>query len=271
MTFLACCVSLTRNFTVIAFTGWLYCIENFFTFPWKTEFALKFSTVLNIFFAVQDIWATCDCPVKQSLPWNFSLYCVYFYFQELWATCTCPEKQSVPWIHCIECIFLSFRIFEQLTLALKTEFVLKSLYWMYIFIIQDFWATCACPEKQSCPEIFNCIEIYVIIQDFWATWACPENKVFLEFTVLNIYFLSFRIFEQLTLVLKKRVALKFFTVLNIFFSFRIFEQLELALKTESALKFFKTGEQPPPPRTPASYAYAQEQKLSTLKIISQSA
>jgi len=42
---------------------------------------------------------------------------------------------------------------------------------------QEFWATCACPEKQSCPENFHCIEIFFTIQDFWATCACPENRV----------------------------------------------------------------------------------------------
>jgi len=45
--------------------------------------------------------------------------------QDFWATCTCPEKQSVSWIHCIDYIYLSFRIFEQLALALKTEFAMK--------------------------------------------------------------------------------------------------------------------------------------------------
>jgi len=87
----------TRNFTVIAFTGWIYCIKIFFTLPWKTEFAVKFSTVLNIFFTIQDFWATCSCPENR----------------------VCPEF-TVLNIH-----FLSFRIFEQLALALKTRVALK--------------------------------------------------------------------------------------------------------------------------------------------------
>jgi len=44
------------------------------------------------------------------------------------------------------------------------------------FIIQDFLATRACPEKQSCPEIFHCIEFTFYIQDFSATCACPEKQ-----------------------------------------------------------------------------------------------
>ena len=65
-------------------------------------------------------------------------------------------------------------------------------------IIQDFWATCACPEnfrcieyifyysgvlsnlrlawKQSCPGIFHCIEYTFYIQNFLVTCACPEKQ-----------------------------------------------------------------------------------------------
>jgi len=68
---------------------------------------------------------------------------ILFSIQDFWATCTCSEKHSVPWIRCIE---------------------------YKLFIIQDFWATCACPD------IFHCIEIFVIIQDFWATCACFEKQ-----------------------------------------------------------------------------------------------
>jgi len=35
------------------------------------------------------------------------------------------------------------------------QFALKSLYWIYIFIIQDFLATCACPENRVCPQSFQ--------------------------------------------------------------------------------------------------------------------
>jgi len=52
-----------------------------------------------------------------------------------------------------------------------------SLYWTCIFIIQHFLATSASPEKESCPGIFRCTEIYFMIQDFWGTCGCPENRV----------------------------------------------------------------------------------------------
>jgi len=73
-------------------------------------------------------------------------------------------------------IISPFRIFEQLALALKIFSVLNTF-----FTIQDFWATCACPEKQFALKIL---------------------------TVLNILF-SFRIFEQLALALKNRVCSEF--------------------------------------------------------------
>jgi len=52
--------------------------------------------------------------------------------------------------------FLSFRIFEQVVLALKTEFALKFFTALkYFFIFQDFSASCACPENRVCPEFFK--------------------------------------------------------------------------------------------------------------------
>jgi len=108
--FLRVVSSQTRNFRVIVFTGWIYCIEIFFTLPWKTEFAVKFYTVLNIFFTIQDFWATCAYPENR----------------------VCPESTE------LNINFLSFRIFEQLALALKAGLALNSLYWIYIFYNSGF-------------------------------------------------------------------------------------------------------------------------------------
>jgi len=79
-------------------------------------------------------------------------------------------------------IFSPFSIFEQLTLALKNRVFPENFNCIdhvlnILFIIQEFWATCACAEKQSCPENFHWIEIFCIIQEFWATCACPENRI----------------------------------------------------------------------------------------------
>jgi len=108
------------------------------------------------------------------------------------------------------------------------------------FIIQDFWATCSCPEKHRVPWI-HCIEyIYLFFYSgFWATSACPRKQSCPEIFHCTEIFLSFRIFERLALSLKNRVALKIFAALKYFLSFRIFEQLALSLKTAFALKIFK--------------------------------
>ena len=106
------------------------------------------------------------------LPKNVLLYGIYFLHSGFLNNLRLPWKtegalNSLYWM-----CFLLFRIFEQLALALKIFAVLN-----IFFIIQDFWATCACPEKQSCHGIFHCAEIYFIIQDFWGTCGCPENRV----------------------------------------------------------------------------------------------
>ena len=137
-------------------------------------------------------------------------------------------------------ILFTFRIFEQLALALKNRVCLEFTYWKHIFIIQDFWTTCSCAGKQSCPEIFHCFEILK-------------------------YFLLFRNFEQLALALKTKFALNFFTGLKYFLSFKNFEQFAHALKTEFALKFFKPRDGSIP-RPPASYAYGIEDENTIFYI-----
>jgi len=74
-------------------------------------------------------------------------------------------------------MFLSFRIFEQLVLALKTEFALNSLYWIYIFYHRGFLSNLRLPWKTELPWSFSLYGNVFIIQDFWATCACPENRV----------------------------------------------------------------------------------------------
>jgi len=72
-------------------------------------------------------------------------------------------------------IFSSFRMFQQFAVALKNRVALEFFTLLNIFFaIQDFWATLRLSWKQSCPEIFHCIE----------------------------YTFTFRIFEQLALALK---------------------------------------------------------------------
>jgi len=173
-----------------------HCIENFFT--------------------VHDFWATCACPEKIELPWNFSLYWIYllysvflsnlrlpwkqsclaftvlniyFYIQDFWATCACLENRACPEIfHCIEYTFYIQDFWATLRLPWKQSCLAFTVLNIY-FYIQDFWATCACLENRVCPEIFHCIECTFYIQDIWATCACPEKKrVSWEFSLCWIYF-----------------------------------------------------------------------------------
>jgi len=88
-------------------------------------------------------------PEKPSLPWNFPLYWRYF---------------------------SSFRIFEQLALALKNRVALK-IFTVNIFYHSGFWSNLRLPWKQSLSWIHCSEYIFFIIQDFWATCACPENRV----------------------------------------------------------------------------------------------
>ena len=123
----------------------------------------------------------------------------YFYLSGFLSNLRLPWKTRVyaEFLHCIE-IFLSFRIFDQIALALKNrvcpEFTVLNIY----FYHSEFWTTCACPENRVCPEIFTALK----------------------------YSLSVRIFEQFALALKTEFVTKFFTALNIFFTIhRNFEQL----------------------------------------------
>ena len=174
------------------------------------------------FFTFHNFWETCTRPEKTELPWNFSLYWIYFLHSGLLTTCACPEN-SFPWNFLLYWIyFLPFRIFEQL---------------------------CACPEKQSCPRSFHCIEYTFYIQEFWATcihmpWK-TEGALNSQYWLYIFYHSGF--LSNLRFHWKTELPWNFSLYLNMYFlSFRIFEQLAVALKTEFALKFFKPGGRPTP-------------------------
>ena len=84
-----------------------------------------------------------------------------------------------------------------------------SLYWN-IFIIQDFWATSACPEKQSCPEIFHCIEYTFTFRSFEQPALALKNRGCPEFTVLNMHFYRSGFLSNLHLPWKNRVCPEIF-------------------------------------------------------------
>jgi len=101
-------------------------LKIFSPFPEKQSCREIFHCIENIFYQ-SGFLSNLRLPWKTELPWNFSLYWKYiFIIQGFWATYPWPKEQSHPEIFTVLNIyFLSFRIFEQLALALKTEFALK--------------------------------------------------------------------------------------------------------------------------------------------------
>ena len=121
-------------------------------------------------------------------------------------------------------ICFTSRSFEQLALALKNwgcpEFTVLNI----LLIIQDFWATCACPEKLRVPWIHSA-EYTFYYSGFLSYLRLPWKTELPRYVSLHgIYFLLSEFLSNLhALALKNRVALIFFTVLNLLFTFRIFE------------------------------------------------
>jgi len=236
--------------------------------PEKQSFPEIFHYIENVFSIIKDFWATCVCPEKQSCPGVVDcIKNVFFIIQDFWATCACPVKQSCPDFTVLNILF-TFRILHQLALALKnrgcpenvhyieytfylsgflsnsrlpwkTELPWKSsLYWIY-FLHSGFWATCACPEKQSCPGIFHCIEnAFFIIQDFWATPLALKNRVSQKFfTVLRIIFIV-QDFWANRACPEKQLPWIFSLYWNIFYHSVFLSNSRLSWKTEGALKIF---------------------------------
>jgi len=299
-----------KNRVALILLYWIYFLHSGFLsnsrLPWKTEEALKIFTVLNIHFIIQDFWASSACTEKQSCPENFPCTEYTFYIQDFWATCACPEKQSCPGIvHCIENVFLIIQDFwaicacpekqscpeftllniplhsgflSNLPLPWKTEGALKIFTELNIyFIIQDFLASSACTEKQSCPENFPCTEYTFYIQDFWVTCTCHEKQLprnfslywnifyysgFLSnthlpwktellwnFSLYWIYFLHSGFLSNLRLPWK-RVALEFSTVFKYFFIIHDFWASSTCPENRLFPEIFqaRVGWRPPDPR-----------------------
>jgi len=214
--------------------------------PWKTELLRNFS-LYGIYFLHSGCLSNFRLPWKAEGSLNLLHRIYIFYYSGILSNLHALSLKSRGaleisqyWIYVIHSGFLS-----NLRLPWKTELPRNfSLYGIY-FYIQNFWPTCACPEKQSSPDIFTwifeqhacarpekqmvpwtyCTEyIFFIIQEFWVACAWPENQSCPGiFTVLNKRY-TLRSFEQIALALKNRVALIFFTVLNMYFLlFRSFE------------------------------------------------
>ena len=138
------------------------CFEHFFTvedfwamrLAWRTEFALKFFAILKLF-TVKDFWATCACPEKQSVPWNFSLYWIYIFYHSGFLS-----NLRLPW---------------------KTECTLKFFTVLNIFLHSGFLSNLRLPWKTELPwnfEVYrNIIHHLGFLNNFRLPWkqSVPWN------------------------------------------------------------------------------------------------
>ena len=221
-------------------------------FSLKNRVALKLSTVLKYFLSFRTFEQLVLNLKNIVCPEIFHCVEIFFIFQDFWGTLRLPEN-SLSWNFWLYLKnVLHSRCLSNFCLPWKTECALNSLYWMCIFITQNFEQLLLALKTEFSLKIFTVLNIVFTFRIFEQLVLSLKNRVCPEFTVLNVYFLSFRILNNLRLPWKTEFAPKIFTVLKYFLSFRIFEQLELAFKTEFALNFSSRGAGRPS-CTPASY------------------
>jgi len=164
--------------------------------PWKTERGLNSLYCMYIFITT-DFCGTCACPEKQSLPWKFSLYWIYFWHSGFFSTLRLPWKPVCSEFTVLNIYFISLRIFEQLTLALKTEISLKIFTVLNTLFTFRIFEQLALALKSSVPWNFS---LYWNIFYHWGSFSnllSPwKTECALKFFTLLKYFLSLRIFEQ---------------------------------------------------------------------------
>ena len=118
--------------------------------PWKNRVALKFFTVLNILFIIQDFWATCVCPENRVCPGIFQLYWIYFYHSGFLSNSALARKFLA-----VLNVLLHSGVLSNLHLPWKTKGALNSLNWICIFYHSGFLSKLRLPWKQSLPWNFS--------------------------------------------------------------------------------------------------------------------
>ena len=151
------------------------CLSNFALAVRKQSMPWNFSLCWINFF-ILDIRATCAWPEKQGVPEFTVLNWLYISYHSGCSSnfALALETRVLKFFTWLNIFFTIQHFWETLRLSRKTECALNSLYWIHIFHHSRFLSTCS--EKQSCSEISHCIEnIIFIIQGFWATCACSEK------------------------------------------------------------------------------------------------
>ena len=130
-----------------------------------------------IFFHRSVFLSNLRLPRKQSFPKIF--HCIEYIFYHSWFLSNFAlalKNRVCPKFFTVLNILYTFRIFEQFAVALKNrvcpEFTVLNI---YVFIVRDFCATCACPEKQNCSKIFHWIEIIFYYSGFLSNLRLPWN------------------------------------------------------------------------------------------------
>ena len=132
----------------------------------------------------------------------------------------------------------------------------QSVLWIHcieyiFFIIQGFWATYPCREKHSCPKIFTCTEIFFIIQDFWATCPCPEKQSVPWIHSIAYIFFIIQDFLATCPCREKQSCTEIFHCIEIFFITQDFWSTCACPENRVCSENFQAGGC----RPPASYTY----------------
>jgi len=100
---------------------------------------------------------------------------LYFLHSGFLTTCACPENRVALHFFTVLKYILSFRIFEQLALAVKNRvapYIFTVVNILYV-LHSGFLTTCACPENRVSPEIFHCIEYTFYHSGFLSNLRLP--------------------------------------------------------------------------------------------------
>ena len=122
---------------------------------------------IETFFIVQDIFEQLALALKSRVcPEIFHCIGYIFHHSGFLSNLCFPWKTEFGLkIFAVLNILFTFTIFEQLSFALiNRAFPAFAILNIYFFIIQDFWATCACPENR------------VWLQNFQAGWLPPPSS-----------------------------------------------------------------------------------------------
>jgi len=109
---------------------------------------------------------------------QMNIHCIekFFTVHDFWATCACPEKNRVALkiFTVANNVLFAFRICNNFRLTCKQSFPWNfSLYWIYFLLFRIFQERRLPWKKQSCPEIFHCIEYTFFHSGFLSNLRLP--------------------------------------------------------------------------------------------------